>query len=132
MATRPAARRPSVAFTESQNQRTAPLSIRGAIVQLRGWLASKSDHSIAQMAAGGAFLIRVASAVVVYASQVVLARWMGSFEFGIYVYAWTWVLLIGDLSNLGLGATAQRFIPEYIKRGADNLLRGFISRSRWL
>ena len=38
---------------------------------------------------------------------------MGSFEFGIYVYVWTWVLVIGDLADLGLASAAQRFIPEY-------------------
>ena len=51
--------------------------------------ADGSDRSVAQRIAGGAFLIRVASAAVVYLTQVLLARWMGSFEFGIYVYVWT-------------------------------------------
>ncbi len=122
-----------MALTESQNQQcAAPNSLAGVTAELRRWFADTSDHSLAQKIAGGAFLIRVASAVVVYASQVLLARWMGSFEFGIYVYAWTWVLLIGDLADLGLGSAAQRFIPEYAKREADALLRGFLSRSRWL
>ena len=53
----------------------------------------------------------------IYLSQILLARWMGSFEFGIYVYVWTWVLLIGDLADLGLASAAQRFIPEYTSRG---------------
>jgi O-antigen/teichoic acid export membrane protein len=37
------------------------------------------------------FLIRVFSAGLIYLSQILLARWMGSFEFGIYVYVWTLV-----------------------------------------
>ena len=53
---------------------------------------------------------------------------MGSFEFGIYVYVWTLVLVIGDLSDLGFATSAQRFVPEYAKRGALDLLRGFLSR----
>ena len=57
---------------------------------------------------------------------------MGSFEFGIYVYVWTLVSVIGDLSDLGFATSAQRFVPEYAKRGAFDLLRGFLSRSRWL
>ena len=72
------------------------------------------------------------SAGLIYLSQILLARWMGSFEFGIYVYVWTLVLLIGDLSDLGFATSAQRFVPEYAKRGAFDLLRGFLSRSRWL
>ena len=42
-----------------------------------------------------------------------LARWMGSFEFGVYVYVWTWVLLLGGVVDFGLASSAQRFIPEY-------------------
>jgi O-antigen/teichoic acid export membrane protein len=78
------------------------------------------------------FLIRVASAMLAFGSQILLARWMGSFEFGIYVYVWTWVLLLGQLMDLGIGTAAQRFIPEYRDRGGLALLRGFIFGTRWL
>ncbi len=91
-----------------------------------------SDHSIARRVAGTAFLIRVASAAVVFLTQVVLARWMGRFEFGVYVYVWTWVLLLGALVSLGLPSAAQRFIPEYLGRGELDRLRGFLFGSRWL
>jgi O-antigen/teichoic acid export membrane protein len=63
---------------------------------------------------------------------VLFARWMGTFEFGVYVYVWTWVLLLGQVIDLGLGTAAQRFIPEYRDRGMLSLLRGFVSGSRWL
>jgi O-antigen/teichoic acid export membrane protein len=85
-----------------------------------------------QRLAGTVFMLRVASAVLAYGSQVLLARWMGSFEFGIYVYVWTWVLLIGQSLDLGLGTAAQRFIPEYREQGAFDLLRGFLFGSRLL
>ena len=51
-----------------------------------------AEHLMVQRLSGTVFLIRVASAVLAFGSQVLLARWMGSFEFGIYVYVWTWVL----------------------------------------
>ena len=51
-----------------------------------------------------------------FLSQILLARWMGSFEFGTYVYVWTWLLLVGDIVHLGVPLTAQRFIPEYTQR----------------
>ena len=98
----------------------------------RAWLSDASHSSLAQRMAGGAFLIRVASAALLYVSQVLLARWMGSFEFGVYVYVWTWVLLVGGLFDLGLAQSAQRFIPEYRERGRAELLRGFLAGSRWL
>src|SRR5262245_16075313 len=106
-----------------------PAQIRA---QVRSWLADGSDRSLAQKVAGGAFLIRVLSAAVIYLSQILLARWMGSFEFGIYVYVWTLMLMIGDLADMGLAPAAQRFIPEYTRRKAHDLLRGYLSRTRWL
>ncbi len=82
--------------------------------------------------AGAAFMIRVFSAGLIYLTQIVLARWMGSHEFGVYVYVWTLVLVVGDLSDLGFATAAQRFVPEYSTRGAFDLLRGYLSRSRWI
>jgi O-antigen/teichoic acid export membrane protein len=123
-----------VALTESDNAQRldGKLSPAALIARARGWMADNSHHSIAQKMAGAAFLIRVLSAALIYASQILLARWMGTYEFGIYVYVWTLVILIGDLSDLGLASAAQRFIPEYSKRGAMDLLRGFVLYSRWL
>jgi O-antigen/teichoic acid export membrane protein len=109
--------------------RLAPAALYG---RARAWLADHSDHSRAQRMAGNAFLIRVASAVLVYMSQVLLARWMGEYQFGIYVYVWTWVLLMGALVDFGLASAAQRFIPEYLGLRTFALLRGFLSGSRWL
>jgi len=121
-----------VALTDSQNasQTWAPLA--GLTGHVRNWLKDSGDRSLAQKIAGGAFLIRVFSAGLIYLAQILLARWMGSFEFGIYVYVWTLLAVIGDLSDLGFATSAQRFVPEYIKRGALDLLRGFLSRSRWI
>jgi O-antigen/teichoic acid export membrane protein len=104
----------------------------GLIARVRHWLSDASHSSLAQRMAGAAFLIRVASAGILYLSQVVLARWMGSYEFGVYVYVWTWVLLIGGLFDLGLAQSAQRFIPEYMQLGRLDLLRGFLAGSRWM
>src|SRR5262245_40372904 len=126
-----------VALTESQNpDRPArvtmtrlPAQVRA---QVRSWLADAGDRPVAQNFAGGAFRIRVFSAGLIYLSQILLARWLGSFEFGVYVYVWTLVLMIGDLADMGLATATQRFIPEYKRRQADDLLRGYLSRSRWL
>ena len=100
--------------------------------RVKAWLADESDRSLAQRLAGAAFIIRVASAVLAYAAQVLFARWMGSSEFGIYVYVWTWVLLVGSMVDLGLSSSAQRFIPEYTERRQFAVLRGFLAASRWL
>ena len=110
--------------------------LRGAgsrlAARLIAYFKAMAEHALAQRLAGKVFAIRVASAVLAYGSQVLLARWMGSFEFGIYVYVWTWVLLIGQPLDLGLGIAAQRFIPEYREHKALGLLRGFLTGSRWV
>jgi O-antigen/teichoic acid export membrane protein len=91
-----------------------------------------AEQRLVQRLAGTVFLIRVAAAILAYATNVLFARWMGSFEFGVFVYVWTWVLLIGQALDLGLATAAQRFIPEYRERGQSDLLRGYIADSRWL
>jgi O-antigen/teichoic acid export membrane protein len=72
------------------------------------------------------------SAGLAYLSQILLARWMGGAEYGIYVYVWTWVLLLGSMLDFGIATSAQKIIPEYRASGEHALLRGFLSGSRWL
>jgi O-antigen/teichoic acid export membrane protein len=105
---------------------------RALAARIRDWRGDASDRSVAQRIAGGAFLIRVASAAIIYLTQVLLARWMGRFEFGIYVYVWAWVGFLGMLSPIGVAYSAQRFIPEYRTREDHDGLRGFLRGSRWL
>ena len=104
----------------------------GIAARLHELFAGASDSSVARRLAGAAFLIRIVSALVAFLSQIVLARWLGGFQFGIYVYVWTWVLLLGGMVDLGLGSAAQRFIPEYVELKRFALLRGFLRGSRWL
>ena len=91
-----------------------------------------SEASVTRRLAGTIFLIRVVSAAMAYASQILLARWMGGSEYGIYVYVWTWVLLLGSMMDFGISSSAQKIIPEYRARGETALLRGFLAGSRWM
>ena len=100
--------------------------LQGALGHLRGMLRGQGDHAATSRVAGAAYVIRVASAGATYLSQVVLARWMGNSEFGIYVYVWTWVLLVADLIHLGLPLAAQRLIPAYKAANDDERLRAFL------
>src|SRR5664280_1326021 len=129
----PPARREPVALVGSENVAPAPpLTAAGLIARVKIMLAERSHSRLAQLVAGKVFLVRVGSALLALASQVLLARWMGSFEFGIYIYVWTWVLMIGALSDMGLSSAARRFIPEYTELEAFDRLRGFLAASRWL
>ncbi len=105
----------------------------GLIARLRARLAGgSSEASLTRRLAGTIFVIRVCSAVLAYLAQILLARWMGGSDYGIYVYVWTWVLLLGSMMDFGISASAQKIIPEYRTGGQAALLRGFLSGSRWM
>lgn len=104
--------------------------IRDLVARVRARIDDRSDRATAQRSAGWTFLLRVANAGIAFFSQILLARWMGAYEFGIYVYVWSWVLLLGGIGTFGLAMAPPRFVPEYAK--SDDLpgLRGFLIGSR--
>lgn len=77
-----------------------------------------------------AFASRVVSAVIAFVSQVLMARWIGSFQYGILVLVWTTMIIVGGLSCLGFHASVVRFIPEYRHLGRLAELRGILLSSR--
>jgi len=77
-----------------------------------------------------AFSIRIVSAVIAFVSQVLLARWMGSFEYGIFVLVWTTMIIVGNLSCLGFHTSVIRYLPEYREKGMLPELRGILLTSR--
>lgn len=95
-------------------------------------LSARDERSLAQRNALLAFAIRVASAAILFLSQVAIARWMGGHEFGLYVYAWTWVLVLGGLATLGFNVAMIRLVPEYRTTGRLDDLRGLLRGGRWL
>src|ERR1700749_3696243 len=116
---------------DAQSANTPPA---GVLARLRSLLGGEgaSEASLTRRLAGTIFVIRVLSAALAYFSQVLLARWMGGSDYGIYVYVWTWVLLLGSMMDFGISSSAQKIIPEYRTRGEQALLRGFLSGSRWM
>lgn len=95
-------------------------------------MSGDSDRSRLQREALLAFAVRVLSAGILYLSQIVLARWMGDYEYGVYVFVWTWILVLGGLSNLGLASAMIRLLPEYRETGELELLRGLLRDGRLL
>jgi len=115
---------------------SATTALSGPIARLRGatsrLLGGTNEASVTKRLAGTIFVIRVISAAIAYLAQILLARWMSGSDYGIYVYVWTWVLLIGSTMDFGIAASAQKIIPEYRTSGDHALLRGFLSGSRWM
>jgi O-antigen/teichoic acid export membrane protein len=109
-----------------------PDARQGLVARLRAALGGSSEASVTKRLAGTVFIIRVFSAGLAYFSQVLLARWMGTSDYGVYVYVWTWVLLLGSMMDFGMSVSAQKFIPEYRSTNRLELLRGFLIGVRWL
>ena len=93
-------------------------------------VAGGSDRTRTQRDAVIAFLVRCTSAALLYLSQIALARWMGSDQYGIYVFVWTCVLLAGALANLGLNLGIIRLIPVHRENGEIDKLRGLVHGGR--
>jgi O-antigen/teichoic acid export membrane protein len=104
----------------------------GALERLRYVLTADDDRAAAQREAAFAFAVRVASAGILYLSQILLARMMGGFDYGIYVFVWTLVLLFGGLSHLGLNVAVMRLLPRYLALGQPGLARGLARGGRLL
>jgi O-antigen/teichoic acid export membrane protein len=121
-----------MAMTQTERAGAAHPRLSRIAAAIGGWRVDGSDPSVAGRIAGAAVPIRVASAAIIFLTQILLARWMGRFEFGIYVYVWAWVGFLGMLSPLGVAHSAQHFIPEYRTLRDDDRLRGFLLGSRWL
>ncbi|MFZ1815110.1 MAG: polysaccharide biosynthesis C-terminal domain-containing protein [Rhizobiaceae bacterium] len=89
-------------------------------------VSGKDDSAVSRRTAMVAFLIRVASAAIAYFSQVFMARWMGDFEYGIFVAVWVAAVILGGIACLGFQTGIIRFISEYQTAGDMSHLRGSI------
>lgn len=89
-------------------------------------LTGTDDRAVSRRVALLAFLTRVISAVIALGSQVLMARWMGEHEYGVFVVVWTTAVILGGFASLGFQISPLRFIPEYIERRRSGLLRGIV------
>lgn len=109
----------------------------GLRTRLRPWLDRLTTHlsangetTHAQGQALIAFLIRVFSAAIAFVSQIVLARLMGEFEYGIFAFVWVLVVLAGSLSCLGFHTSIIRFLPQHQTVGDLEAARGLLVAAR--
>ncbi len=100
--------------------------VASLLTQTANILSSGGERERTQRNAIIAFAVRCLSAGLLYLSQIVLARWMGTFEYGIYVFVWTWVLILGGMSHLGFNLAAIRLAPVYRETGDMDRLRGLV------
>jgi len=108
-----------------------PNILQKIMSQVTDMLKSQGDHAKAQRSAFFAFAIRVASAGIAFLSQILLARWMGVFEYGVFTFVWIVIHILGAISSFGLNTSVLRFVPQYRESGEHGLARGFLRGSVW-
>ena len=105
--------------------------VTSILAQALNIYSSNGERERTQRNAILAFGVRCVSAALLYLTQIVLARWMGETEYGIYVFVWTWVLILGGMSHLGLSLASIRLAPVYRETNDFDRLRGLMRGARF-
>jgi len=73
-------------------------------------------------------MCRIVGAALTFVSQMLLARWMGASELGVYVLAFSWCILLSSISTLGFPVSAIRFVGGGLATNDPGYIRGFMGR----
>lgn len=109
-----------------------PGALGQAVRRVGAFACERGEAGAARRLAAAAFAARVLNAGLGFATQILLARWMGERDYGIYAYLWVWLLVAGGVGSLGLPVAALKFVPDYGARDDMPGLRGFLRWSRGL
>ncbi len=90
----------------------------------------KKDFSKLLSRSGLVLFCRVSGAGVAFATQIMMARWMGASELGIYVYAFSLAMLLSTVASLGFPAASLRFISLYLANRETASINGFLGKGR--
>jgi len=95
------------------------------------WIRLKGQGvgAILARGAGSSFAVMMLGTALAFITNIVLARLMGATQYGIYIYALTWVTLLSMVCKLGMDTSLLRFIPAYNARKEWGLMRGILGRS---
>ena len=99
-------------------------------------IAQKLKHigqlEVVKLLAGAGFLFacRVSGALLVYVTLIILARWTGATELGIFVFASSWCIALSTVACLGYPCAAYRFVGLGLAVGDFGRIRGFVRRGR--
>lgn len=77
--------------------------------------------------ATGTFGIRLVSLAMQFAGSIMIARLLGVAEFGVYAYAFTWVVIVGLMLSLGVTQLATRELPRFVALGQGAAFRRFVT-----
>ena len=112
--------------------KSLPRRCGATIARLRTILGERDDFKTVLLGAGLALIIRILASAIGYASIILLARWMGHSDYGLYSFAIAWITLLAYPATLGLPGAAVRFVGQYAAANDWQQVVGFIQASSWL
>ena len=93
------------------------------------FLTSRHNLYLVLKSAVQVFAIRIVGAGLAYASMILLARWLGARDFGIYAYVFVVISLLGLGLSFGFNSSGLQFVPSYLARKKVRRLSGFLRQS---
>jgi O-antigen/teichoic acid export membrane protein len=112
--------------------KSMPNRYGATIARFRTTLGEKDDFKTVLLGAGLALIIRILASAIGYASIILLARWMGPLDYGLYSFAIAWMTLLAYPASLGLPGAAVRFVGQYAAANDWQHVVGFMQASSWL
>ena len=70
--------------------------------------------------------LRIAGAGLTLGLQIFLARFLQAYEYGLFAFTWSCVIILGEFLSFGFYNLIQRLIPEYRINNQPALLRGAV------
>jgi len=108
------------------------MRVHRTAARLRTLLGEEGDFATVLRGAGLVVIIRLLASALGFASMVLLARWMGSSEYGLYSFAIASMILLAYPATLGLPGAAVRFVAQYAAGNDWQHVVGFMKVSSWL
>ena len=107
----------------------SPSNLKGIVVSYWGRLQGQGVGAVLVRGASGSFGVMLLGAALAFGINILLARVLGVSQYGIYVYALTWINLLSLFCKLGMDTSLLRFVPAYSANEEWSLLRGILGRS---
>ena len=70
--------------------------------------------------------LRLAGAALTLGLQIFLARFLQAYEYGLFAFTWSCLIILGEFLSFGFYNLIQRLIPEYRINNQPALLRGAV------
>lgn len=102
------------------------------VKKIKRMLQSQKNSAVLARGAFNAFILRLTGITLLFGMHVMLARLLGYKQYGIYVYASSWINILVILSLFGFDVSLVRYIAAYRAQRKWGLLKGILRYSHQL